>query len=124
MTVGPDRYVILEGDSVSLTCGYDLASNPQASITWKYPNGSVVTSDDQRIMTVDEESLVQLNISDVSLSDSGSWTCVIEVNLTCVGEPLRENGVSVCDGTELIGRIQHEIELVVVGKCLSYYHVA
>ena len=120
MKVGPDRYVVLEGDSVSLTCGYDLVSNPQASITWKYPNGSVVTSDGQRIRTVSEESLVQLNISDVRFSDSGSWTCIVEVDLTCVGEPLRENGGSVCSDKEPIGCIQHEIELVVVGKC---FHV-
>lgn len=118
MTVGPHRYAILEGDSVLLTCGYELISNPQATITWKHPNGSLVTSSDERVLAISEEKAIRLNISDVSFSHNGSWACVVEVNRTCVGEQLGENGDKVCDGNGPIGRIQHEIELVVVGKCV------
>ena len=120
MILGAERYVILQNDSVSLTCGYDLDSNPRADITWRYPNGSKVSSSDDRIEMVYEQGVVQLRISDVNLSDNGSWACIVEVNRTCVNdEVLGGSRGSVCDDIAAISRIEREIELVVVGKCTN-----
>ena len=65
----------------------------------------------------DGPEVVQLNITDVSQSDSGKWRCRVEVNDTCVyrtvGGKLEKQQ---CDATVPIGHIYYDIELSVVGK--------
>lgn len=108
MRNGSNKTFSIEGDSASLVCGYQLHSNPPANITWLYPNGSTVENSD-RIIRDNGPDLVQLNITDTSVSDGGNWTCRIEVQHTCVWE--REQ---LC-GVRNISQ-EYKIELVVIGE--------
>ena len=72
-----DIYV-LSGSPVSLVCGYNLVSNPSATVTWRDPQNKQVTKND-RYLVDDGRRVVQLNITKASKSDSGTWTCTVNV---------------------------------------------
>ena len=108
MRNGSNNLTSIEGDPVSLVCGYQLRSNPPAIITWLYPNGSTVENSDRIIMDSGSE-LVQLNVTNTSSSDSGTWTCRIEVQNECVWE--QEHSCSPRNKSQ-----EYKIELVVLGE--------
>ena len=72
---GPKKQYVLLGEAMSLVCGYNLESNPAATITWTDPNGGRILLSDGRYMLDYGPEIVQLNISEASESDSGLWTC-------------------------------------------------
>lgn len=108
MRNGSNNLTSIEGDPVSLVCGYQLHSNPPAIITWLYPNGSTVENSDRIIMDSGTE-LVQLNVTNTSSSDSGTWTCRIEIQNKCVWE--QEHSCSPRNKSQ-----EYKIELVVLGE--------
>jgi hypothetical protein len=108
MRNGPNKTFSLEGDSVSLVCGYQLRSNPQANITWKHPDGSTVESSD-RIIRDNGTELVQLNLTNTSARDGGNWNCIVEVIHTCVWE--QDKSCSVRNNS-----LRYKMELVVIGE--------
>ena len=72
------RHNAIEGDSVSLVCGKNLESNPNASITWINPQSTSMSgSNDDNYAQDDGPEVVQLNIAKASKRDSGTWTCVM-----------------------------------------------
>lgn len=108
MRTGSNRLISIEGDSVSLVCGYQLRSNPPAIITWLYPNGSTVENSDRIIIDSGSE-LVKLNVTSASASDNGSWTCRIEVRYECIWE--WEQSCRPRNKSQ-----EYKIELVVLGE--------
>lgn len=62
------------GHPVSLICGYNLKSNPSTNVTWSNPKGEKVPNS-ERYMMADGPEVVQLNIRNVTESDSGTWKC-------------------------------------------------
>ena len=106
---GPRKHHVL-GDPVSLICGYNLDSNPPAAITWSNPQGILVTSSKKYTLDNGPE-VVQLNISSVSESDSGTWKCSIKV---------QDSDIYNQNGMILIGNKSYEILLSLVGKQIIY----
>ena len=95
ITEGEGKYFIPEGESVSLICGYNLKSNPKASITWTDPRGNPVTINDAYSQD-DGPEVVQLNITSVKKSDNGTWRCSMEVlssrTYDCIDRKFLDNG--------------------------------
>ena len=85
MADGPDIHVsehlneqfALSGEAVSLVCGYNLDSYPEASVTWTDPSGRKMLQNNDRYTLDSGPEVVQLNISEASQSDSGVWTCSV-----------------------------------------------
>lgn len=109
-----DSYVLL-GHPVSLICGYDLDSNPQAIITWTDPRGNKVTDNDQYLAD-DGPEVVQLDITRASISDSGMWRCSVNVISTYSFSWLK-NISDVYNRTQEV-----EINLSVVGESMCIVH--
>ena len=74
---GPRKQYVLLGEAVSLVCGYNLESNPAATITWTDPNDGKILQSNGRYMLDYGPEIVRLNISEASESDSGLWTCSV-----------------------------------------------
>ena len=64
---------------MSLICGNDLESNSKVSITWTNPQGNPITESNTHFQD-DRPKVVQINIKNASRSDSGKWTCSMEVS--------------------------------------------
>ena len=62
---------------MTLICGFNLQSNPPASITWKDPNNRTVANNSDYSID-DGPKIVQLIINNVTKSDSGFWRCIIQ----------------------------------------------
>ena len=85
---------------VSLVCGYNLGSEPLASVTWTDPQGNVVTNSD--LYAIDNgPSVVRLNITSTNKIHNGTWKCNItvtyadgSVNETVIDIPLVVHGES------------------------------
>lgn len=75
---GPSRQHATFGDPVSLICGYNLKSNPPSSVTWSNPRGERVLNSEKYSMD-DGPEVVQLNISNVTESDGGTWKCSLQI---------------------------------------------
>lgn len=93
ITKGPSRQYATVGDHVSLICGYNLKSNPFTNVTWSNPSEERVLNSGRYTMD-DGPEVVQLNISDVTKSDSGTWRCsmqmleeekIIDISLSVLG---------------------------------------
>ena len=112
LVLGSTQYYILLGNSVSLVCGTDLDSNPQATITWTAPNGTTVM-DNARFNLENGPDIVRLNLSHTLLSDAGMWRCDIR---TESDQYIVSNGSLVQTNVTTIGAPkQHDIELIIIG---------
>ena len=106
--------------SVSLTCGTQLRSNPQAFITWYRPSGEAVQYTDVGVHMENGSDTVLLNISTVSQNDSGLWNCTVSVDDSGVSST-GEDGSLVVDISQVnIGSVSLGIYLVVVCR-LNFY---
>ena len=115
---GPTQQYALLGESLSLVCGTDLDSNPQATIIWTAPDGTTVV-DNARYDLDNGPGIVRLNFTHTVLSDNGIWMCNIEVEsehyVVSSGSLIRVN-------SSIIGvQIRQNIRLTVIGKYSSYY---
>jgi hypothetical protein len=63
---------------VILICGYELKSNPPATISWTSPSQEIVVNNDSFRMNNGTEE-ISLMIANVSADDNGTWTCTVEV---------------------------------------------
>ena len=113
LALGPSQqYYVLLGDSASLVCGTGLDSNPQATITWTAPDGTI-TMDSTRFNLENGPDIVRLNLSRTLLSDTGMWRCDIKTESE---QDIVNNGKIVPTNITVIGeRIQHDIELIIIG---------
>lgn len=102
-----DVYVLL-GSPVSLVCGYNLIGNPSAVISWTDPqNKQVINSDRYWVDT--GPTVVQLNITEASKMDNGTWRCTVNVSSSYNSfDPMTSNFYSEA--------IEIEISLTVVGE--------
>ena len=99
------------GDSLSLVCGTGLDSNPQATITWTAPDGTIIMNDD-RYMLENGPEIVRLNITGTILNDSGIWSC--EIVVTSDRYVVR-NGTLVLGEQTVIGApIQHQFMVILL----------
>lgn len=90
-----------------LICGYELESNPPATISWTSPNPNlevVVNSESFRMNNGTEE--ISLTIANVSADDNGTWTCTVEVP---------RNQPSNCSFEQ--ATVKRHMNLTVVSKC-------
>lgn len=116
MKEGASSKVCLEGESVSLVCGYGLDSYPPAVVTWTNPNGNSVQVDERITAKMGRDS-VELEISNASLSDSGTWRCAVEVKDSCVHKVVDGKLEQHCDANFVrVGLIEFDVNLKVVGK--------
>ena len=110
--LGPSQYYILLGNSVSLVCGTDLDSNPQATTTWTAPDGTTVM-DNARYDLENGPNIVRLNLSRTLLSDAGMWRCDIRTESE---RYIVNNGSLIQANVTVIGvPIQRDIELIIIG---------
>lgn len=106
---------MLLGDLLSLVCGTGLDSNPQANITWKAPDESVV-ADSPRHSLENRPEIVRLNFTRTILSDAGMWRC--DVRTESDQYIVNDAGSLIQMDPTMIGSpIQHDIELIIIGKC-------
>ena len=113
---------MLSGDSVSLICGYNLNSNPPAVISWTSPHGDAVKS--SRKYSMDNgPGIVRLNISGVTESLGGEWTCRVEVFDSDVFKV--EEGRLTQDNNTAVGQQTFATNLHVLGKCeqICSFHI-
>ena len=87
---GPAMQFALLNDPVSLTCGYNLDSNPPVNISWTDPHGNVIHNSDWYIQDNGPE-IVRLNVTNVTNNDNGTWKCNygnanFELTLIVVGQ--------------------------------------
>ena len=112
MTPGPLRRYILLNDSLSLVCGTDLDSNPQAEVTWMAPDGTTIM-DNARYNLENGPLFVRLNFTHTIPSDDGLWKCRILVESE---QYVVIDGQLVRWDQSPIGQTMVDIELVVIGK--------
>ena len=102
------------GDSTSLVCGTGLDSNPQATITWTAPDGTIIVEND-RFNIENGPDIVRLNLTHTLLSDAGMWKCQIRTESES-DEYLVDNNIFVRTNITTIGSpIQSDIELMIIG---------
>ena len=115
---GMKKHYVLSGSPVSLICGYKLDSNPPANITWRDPRKKPVKASSVFILD-DGPTVVRLNISNASNSDSGTWICSVDVSATCVHKSIEGKLKQDCQAITHIGSKSFDIELIVIGKYYS-----
>ena len=78
------HYVLL-GDPLSLVCGRDQDSNPQATITWTAPDGTTVVNNARYYLAENGPEFARLNLVCTDRNDKGVWTCGIKCDIreTC-----------------------------------------
>ena len=111
---GPTHSSALLGDSASLVCGTGLDSNPQATITWTAPDGTII-ADNARYDLDNGPEIIQLNITRTVLSDAGVWRCDVIVS----SEAHKLNGGRlILQNNVLIGSVNASIQLKIIGELL------
>ena len=116
LTQGPAQRYVLLGDSLSLLCGSDLDSNPQAIITWTAPDGTTIM-DNARYDLENGPDVVRLKFTHTILSDTGVWRCEISVESE---QYIVSSGKLVKQDSSRIGDlISFDIQLIVIGECLA-----
>ena len=111
---GPTHRYALLNSRVSLVCGTGLDSNPQATVTWRAPDGTTIVDNDRYGLDNGPDA-VRLNIVQVTMSDVGLWSCDVTVQSE---KYVIDNGALVLEGRDVIGSpIHHIIQLTAVGKC-------
>lgn len=74
MEPGPNNYYVLSEHPVSLICGYNLKSNPQATIVWTDPSGNTI-NDSDNIILEDGPEVIQIHIKRAHPKHNGTWKC-------------------------------------------------
>ena len=110
---GPlQRYVLL-GDPLSLVCGTGLDSNPQATITWTGPDGTMII-DNARYDLENGPYIVRLNFTRTILNDSGIWRCDV---LVVSGQVIVSDRSLIPQNPSVIGApIVRDIQLTIICK--------
>ncbi len=103
---GPEQRAIQVGQPLSLVCGTNLMSNPQATSRWMDNLGVDVTSG-YRLNTFGNSTLVSLEFNNTMSQDTGTWSCVVTVNVTEVTPSVT------------IGEVTIDISLTVVGESIE-----
>ncbi len=67
------------GGALELVCGTGLESNPPATITWRDPQGDIVTNS-TRYTLVNDGTGVRLLFATAISTDIGMWTCEVRVD--------------------------------------------
>ena len=106
------------GDSLSLICGTGLDSNPQATITWTAPDGTIIM-DTARYDLDNGPDIVRLNFTHTILSDAGIWRCTA----TVISEQhVVSNRRLILMNRTVIGTpVEHSVLLTVVGELFILY---
>ena len=100
---------MLEGKPLTLVCGQNLGSNPEAMVEWRDPDGTVVASGASNFTNGGSEMALTFNSSTPStLTDAGNWTCTVSVTGPN-GEVLP------------LSPIVRTITVTVVGEYVEYY---
>ena len=112
LTEADKTYSALKGNSVNLTCGRDLKSNPSGIIRWTNSKGEPVTSNERFSMNDGPEEVL-LEIANVGENDNGTWTCTVEVP---------RNNSLYCDSDSEQQRVKEfQLQLIVVSKLRVEY---
>jgi hypothetical protein len=111
VTEGPTHHYVLLGDSACLVCGTGLDSNPQATITWTAPDGTII-ADNARYDLDNGPEVIQLNITNTVLSDAGVWMC--DVLVTSAAHKLI--GGRLTPQNTVIGSVNATIQLIIIGE--------
>ena len=101
---------VREGGNISLFCGNQILSNPQAVVTWLDPMLNKVLGDGTNIVNSNNGS--RINLYAATESENGTWTCNVMVAGINVTNPETLEILPIVQ----IGAEQFEIELIVVGK--------
>ena len=112
--------IVIAGDSTLLLCGTNLQSNPPASLKWRTPEGTIIKPRDHIMgySVEDGPEYVNVNISSVSESDEGLWSCEISVmDNDAYQRDVDVNDKSMNNGSES-NTITYEIHLIVLCKLL------
>ena len=110
----PTQVYVLLGNPLSLVCGRGLDSNPEASITWRDPNGMAIMDND-RYDLMNGSDVVHLDFVHTILSDTGMWTC--EVIVRSDRYIVSNEGNLIPGAVTVIGTpIQHQFMITVIGK--------
>lgn len=108
---GPEERAVRLGDPLMLECGSGLDSNPEATVTWRDPEGAEVVDNARYDLIQSDAGLVRLDFANTIPSDMGTWRCEIRVdgiNVTLPGGDI---------GNRLIGsEVNIEILLHIVGE--------
>ena len=107
-----DVYVLL-GSPVSLVCGYNLIGNPSAVISWTNPQNKQVNNSG-RYQVDNGPKVVQLNITEASKSDGGTWKCTVKVSTSYDSfDPITDRPTT----SNIYSEVKEvEIRLTVVGE--------
>ena len=112
---GPSERFVLLGDPLSLVCGTGLDSNPQATITWTAPDGTMIM-DNARYDLENGPDIVRLNFTNTITADTGRWVCVSTVlserYISSEGRLFRQQQA-------LIGSITVNIQLTVICELIT-----
>ena len=112
--------IVIAGDSTLLLCGTGLHSNPQASVKWHKPDGTTIKPHNHIVdyFVHDGPEYVNVNISSVSESDEGLWSCEISVMDNDADQSDEDvNDKPMNNGSDSI-TITFEIHLIVLCKLL------
>ena len=113
---GPLRHYVLLNESLTLVCGTSLESNPQATITWTAPDGTMIMASSRHSLENGPE-VVRLNFTHTLPSDAGMWRCDIR---TESDQYVVSDGSLVRMDPAMIGApIQHNIELIIIGEYVT-----
>ena len=111
-TEGPRQRYVLLNDSLSLVCGIGLDSNPQASVTWTAPDGTIIVHN-ARYDLENGPDVVRLNFTRTIPSDSGIWRCRV---FSESDQYVVSSGRLVQQDSDLIGEMIVDIQLTIIGK--------
>ena len=103
-------YVLLD-HPVTLVCGYNLDSNPQATVTWTNPQGEIIGNSDAFRMD-NGPAVIQLNITRAEVGDKGMWKCQVNVASEYISVESSEFSSHEYSKSRIV-----ELHLKVVGKC-------
>ena len=103
---------MLLNDSLSLTCGTGLDSNPQATVTWMAPDGTTIM-DNARYDLENGPEIVRLNFTHTILSDDGIWKCQA---FTESDQYVVSGGRLVWQDSDIIGELTMDIQLTIICK--------
>ncbi len=95
-------------------CGYSLISHPSPAVSWTDPQHKQVANS-SRYLVDDGPGVVQLNITEASKGDNGTWKCTVSVYHSF---KLMSDGALSSDTYSNESRI--EVRLFVVGE-YNYY---